>query len=181
MRKLCIATLLLLTAAVSFAQAPKPYIEGPRSDLFIGFAVNIPDYDPGGILPGFQVGYMRSHSDRWGLTLDGGVTTLNSSAHQWQLTAGPRINLLTGRFRPYVTGQAGMSNQDSDQLHPGNPQAAKIHLKDYWTARLAVGADYQLSRRVYWRIGQYAGQPILWRRHNTGLFQDFTTGFGIRF
>jgi opacity protein-like surface antigen len=185
MIKYFIATLLLLPAALSFAQAPKPSIHIASSDLFIGYVVDVPNFGarpiPGNF-QGYELAYTVNHGDRWGLTFSGGQTFSSASnARQQQLTAGPRFNFLTGRFRPYGTAQFGISNQDSDGFHPGDSSHAKASAENSLTFRLGAGADYQLTQHWYWRIGQWAAQPVPWGRHSSSLFQNFSTGLGLQF
>jgi opacity protein-like surface antigen len=183
MKKCSIATLLLLSAALSFAQSPKPSIHIASSDLFIGYVVDVPNFGASptpGNFQGYELAYTLNHGARWGLTVSGSQAIAHS-LDQWQLTAGPRFNFLTGRFRPYGTVQFGVSNQDSDQLHPANFSRAKASAENAITFRLGAGADYQLTRRLYWRVGQWAAQPVPWARHSSSLFQSFSTGLGFQF
>jgi opacity protein-like surface antigen len=188
MEKPSIATLLLLatltlTAALSFAQAPKPSFSVPNSDLYAGYVVNVPDYatvigSPHN-LQGYELAYTLHLGNRFGLTASG-AELFGSGSNQFQLTAGPRVNILTGRFRPYGTAQFGISNQDSDTLHPGELTAA-FSRRNAITYRVGGGADYQLTRRIYWRMGQWTAQPVPWARHASSLFQNFSTGLGYQF
>lgn len=183
MKKYFLATLLLISAALSFAQAPKPSIQIARSDLFIGYVVDVPNFGarptPGNF-QGYELAYTVNHGDRWGLTVSGSQAFAHN-LDQWQLTAGPRFNFLTGRFRPYGTVQFGVSNQDSDQLHPANSSRTKASADNSMTFRLGAGADYQLTQHWYWRVGQWAAQPVPWGRHSSSLFQNFSTGLGFQF
>jgi opacity protein-like surface antigen len=183
MKKHFIATLLLLSAALSFAQLPKPSIHIASSDLFIGYVVDVPNFGnrpiPGNF-QGYELAYTLNHDARWGLTVSGSQTIV-TNRDQWQLTAGPRFNFLTGRFRPYGMAQLGVSNQDSDQLHPADSSRSKASVENSLTFRLGAGADCQLTQHWYWRIGQWAAQPVPWGRHSSALFQNFSTGLGFQF
>ncbi len=174
---------LLLAPASSFAQAPAPSLSVPRTDVYAGFMVNVPDYTTpvGSIhnLSGYELAFTLHLGDRLGLTASG-AEMFGSGADQFQLTAGPRFNILTGRFRPYGTAQLGVSNQDSDTVHPGERTAA-FSRRNAVTYRVGGGADYQLTRRIYWRVGQWTAQPVPWARHASSLFQNFSTGLGYQF
>jgi len=175
---------LLLTPALSSAQAPKPSLSIAHSDVYAGFVVNVPDYSTFGSNPtlkGYELDYTLQIVDRLGLTAAGGQT-FNSAygTFQYQLTAGPRFNILTGRFRPFATAQVGISNQDSDQLHPGVFTAASSR-RNAFTYRVGGGADYQLTGHLYYRIGQWTAQPAPLGRHASSLFQNFSTGLGYQF
>jgi opacity protein-like surface antigen len=184
MEKLSIAALLLLTAALSFAQAPSPTLHNATSDIYAGYVVNVPDYAGDGAvhkLQGYEIAFTRHFGSRWGLTASGGqVISTGSNQNQWQFTAGPRFNVLTGRFRPYGTGQFGISNQDSDSLHPG-VLTAHFSRRNALTYRVGAGADYQLTSHLYWRMGQWTAQAVPWGRHASSLFQNFSTGVGYQF
>jgi hypothetical protein len=176
---------LLLAPAWSVAQAPKPSFSVPNTDIFAGYVVNVPDYATAAgsthNLQGYELAFTLHLGNRLGLTAAGGQTFSTAfSPGQYQLTAGPRFNFLTGRFRPYGTAQFGVSNQDSDHLHPGELTAA-LSRRNALTYRVGGGADYQLTRRIYWRIGQWTVQPVPWGRHASSLFQNFSTGLGYQF
>lgn len=177
-------TAFLFTAALSFAQAPAPSLHNPTADLYAGYVMNVPDYAGDGTihqLQGYELAFTLHLGARWGLTASGSQLIVNDlDANQWQFTAGPRFNLLTGRFRPYATGQFGVSNQDSDLLHPG-VMTAQFSRRNALTCRLGLGADYQLTPHLYWRMGQWATQPVPWGRHASSLFQNFSSGVGYRF
>jgi opacity protein-like surface antigen len=174
---------LFLVPAVSLAQAPRPSLSVPHTDVYAGFMVNVPDFKTvtGSVhnLEGYELAFTLHFGDRFGLTASG-AELFGSGSNQFQLTAGPRFNILTGRFRPYGTAQFGVSNQDSDTLHPGELTAA-FSRRNALTYRVGGGADYQLTRRVYWRIGQWTAQPVPWGRHASSLFQNFSTGLGYQF
>lgn len=174
---------LLLAPAASVAQAPAPSLSVPHTDVYAGVVVNVPDYTMplGGVhnLYGYELAFTLNLSSRLGLTASG-AEMFGSGANQFQLTAGPRFNILTGRFRPYATGQLGISNQDSDTLHPGEFTGA-FSRRNAVTYRVGGGADYQLTRHMYWRIGQWTAQPVPWARHASSLFQNFSTGLGYQF
>jgi len=189
MEKFSIATLLLLTAllltaAPSFGQAPRPSLHAATADVYAGYVVNVPDYTALASVPtfrGYELALTLHIGNRWGLTSSGGQTFANvPNAGQWQFTAGPRFNFLTGRFRPYATGQFGASNQDSDQVHPGE-LSAQFSRRNALTYRLGAGADYQLSSHLYCRLGQWTAQPVPWGRHTSSLFQNFSSGLGYQF
>ncbi len=183
MKRYPIATLVLLSAAVSFGQAPGPSIRIASSDVYVGYVVNVPDYGARAApnnCQGVELAYTLNHDARWGLSVSGSHT-IATNRDQWQLTAGPRFNFLTGRFRPYGMAQFGVSNQDSDQLHPADSSSSKASAVNSLTLRLGAGADYQLTPRWYWRVGQWAAQPVPWARHSSSLFQNFSTGLGFQF
>jgi opacity protein-like surface antigen len=183
MKKYLIAILLLLTAALSLAQSPGPSIRIASSDVYVGYVVSVPDYGVRAaphIFQGYELAYTLNHGARLGLTVSGSQTIAHSR-DQWQFTAGPRFNILTGRFRPYGMAQFGVSNQDSDQLHPADSSRTKASAENSLTFRLGAGADYQLTQRWYWRVGQWAAQPAPWARHSSSLFQNFSTGLGFQF
>ena len=177
------AAALFLAPPVALAQAPEPSFSVPRTDLYAGFVVNVPDYKTAigspHNLQGYEIAITLHLGDRLGLTASG-AQLFGAGLNQFQLTGGPRFNILTGRFRPYATGQLGISNQDSDTLHPGEVSAA-FSRRNAITYRVGGGADYQLTRRIYWRIGQWTAQPVPWARHASSLFQSFSTGLGYQF
>ena len=74
MKQYSIATLLLVAAALSFGQSPKPSIHIASSDLFIGYVVDVPNFGarptPGNF-QGYELAYTVNHGDRWGLTVSG--------------------------------------------------------------------------------------------------------------
>jgi hypothetical protein len=180
MRTVFFAALLLVTT-VCFAQAPQPSFHQASSDVYFGYMVNVPTYsgDTGHNLQGFEAAYTLHLAERWGVTLSGGVS-FGGHTRQEQVTVGPRFNLLTGRFRPYLTGQFGGSNQDSDQFHLDKSKTGAT-VSNVLTFRAGGGADYQLTPRFYWRLGQWAAQPVPWGRHSSSLFQNFSTGIGFQF
>lgn len=183
MKKYFIATLLLLSAVFSFAQAPRPSIHIASSDLFVGYVADVPNFGARptpGYFQGCELAYTVTDGDRWGWTVSGSQAIAHD-LNQWQLTTGPRFNFLTGRFRPYGTVQFGVSNQDSDQLHFANSSRSRATAENSLTFRLGAGADYQLTPRWYWRVGQWAAQPVPWARHSSSLFQNFSTGIGFQF
>jgi hypothetical protein len=176
---------LILTPLLTLAQAPKPSLSVASSDVFAGFVVNVPDYSVAvgstHNLQGYELAYTLHLGNRLGLTAAGGQSFSTAySPGTYQLTVGPRFNILTGRFRPYGTAQFGVSNQDSDNLHPGELTAA-FSRRNALTYRVGGGADYQLTRRIYWRIAQWTAQPVPLPRHASSLFQNFTTGLGYQF
>jgi opacity protein-like surface antigen len=175
---------VLLTAAVTFAQAPGASLHPATADVYAGYVVNVPDYAtlaPVHNLQGYELAVNLHVGNRWGLVASASQTFSGAShAHQFQVTAGPRFDFLTGRFRPYATGQFGVSNQDSDQEHPG-VLTAHFSRRNALTYRVGGGADYQLTSRLYWRLGQWTAQPVPWGRHASSLFQNFSTGVGYRF
>ncbi len=187
MKKFSIAALLLLFTSLCFGQAPQTMeVYTPKSDVFVGYVVNLPNYGfsyASNSLQGYEIAYTLHGNARWGWTIAGGQTfrRISPNASQWQATAGPKFNILTGRFRPYGTAQLGFSNQDSNQLHNAPTPKASASLENTVTFRVGVGADYQLTRGLYWRIGQWAAQPVLWGRNSTALFQNFSSGIGFQF
>jgi hypothetical protein len=69
---------LLLAPALSVAQAPEPSFSIPRTDLFGGFVVNVPDYTSAGSnshhLQGYELAFTLNLTQRLGLTAAGGQT-----------------------------------------------------------------------------------------------------------
>ncbi|MGC1451932.1 MAG: hypothetical protein WA830_18030, partial [Candidatus Sulfotelmatobacter sp.] len=64
MNRYPIATLLLLTAALSFAQSPAPSIRIASSDVYVGYVVNVPDYSvrvPLNNFEGMELAYTLNH------------------------------------------------------------------------------------------------------------------------
>lgn len=177
--------LILFATSLSFGQAPKPAVSAPSSDVYLGFMANIPTNVTGnttGTLGGFELAYTLSIFGRVGLTASGGETiSISPSAGQWQLTAGPKVYILTGRVRPYVTGQFGGSNQDSNNFHASDIIPIGKTAKNSLTFKVGGGVDYQLTPHVYWRVGQWAVQDAFWGRHSSSVFQNFSTGFGYQF
>ncbi len=188
MKKYSIAAVLLLFTSLCFGQAPKAAINyTPASDVFVGYVVNLPDFGSGDTshnLQGYELAYTLHFNTRWGWTVAGGQTfrRIAPVASEWQITTGAKVNLLTGRFRPYGTAQVGFSNQDSTLFHAGPFPKTSANPQNAFTLRVGAGADYQLTRGLYWRIGQWTAQPVPWSRYSSSsLFQNFSSGLGFQF
>jgi hypothetical protein len=108
---------------------------------------------------------------------------------QFSGTAGLKYNFLACTFRPYATVQAGSAylscsggptgnglsgNDRHPQLKPGATDT-----QDGLTYRGGVGADLQMSHRIYWRMVQWDVQPQPWVRH-APFYNNFSSGTGFR-
>jgi hypothetical protein len=195
MKKIASAVLLLATAAFCFGQTPRAALSssGASSDVYVGFIATSPDYASQGssncffAIPiyGGEVAYTRYLSAHLGLTgaaaISGGT---KFSVKEFSGTAGPRYNVLTGRFRPYATVQIGFAYQSSDGMYASDhhPPLAKgkRDVEDGFTYLWGGGADFQVSNHFYWRMAEWSVQPQPWGRH-TPWYQNLGSGIGYRF
>lgn len=187
MKKFTIAALLVLSAAFCFAQVPQPTITSPNTDLYVGYIATSPDY--GGLfrdsINGFELAFTKTYRPHLAVVGSAAFSFGNPySVKEFSGTVGPKVNLLTGRVRPYATAQFGVAVQDSNGMYAGDhhpPQKAGKELtEDGLTYRAGVGTDVQLNSKVYWRVLQWDVQPQPWARH-TPFYQNFSSGLGWRF
>jgi hypothetical protein len=184
----CIAVLVLLMAAASFAQAPRAALSSPVSDIYVGYVATFPDYGAhfdSLRFDGVEVAYTENFRPHFALTAAIDATFGGPySAKQVSGTIGPKINLLTGRFRPYITGQIGFALQNSNGMyaadhHPPVLPGASL-TEDGFTYRFGGGMDVQLRHKLYWRVLQWDYQPQPWGRH-TPFYQNWGSGLGYHF
>ena len=203
MKKFCMAALLaawlVAVAGVCLAQAPAPSMNIPNTEVYGGFVVTSPDYGShwtDNLLYGFEAGASKALTERLWITgsvdfVFGNPSIPNPSGalipmhiKQFSGTVGPKFYFLTGKFRPYATGQIGYARQSSDGFYAGDhhpPLAAPVHLVESgFTYRFGGGAEWQWSRRLYWRIIQWDFQPQPWGRSKP-FYQNIGTGIGYRF
>jgi hypothetical protein len=188
MKNFCIAALLLLTATLSYAQAPTVALFTPSSDVYVGYSTTFPDYGPklnSYRFNGIEGAYTKTFRPRIALT--GSVSMVFGSVFsvkQFSGTVGPKINLLTGRIRPYITAQGGFAHQSSNGMYAGDHhpplKAGTTDVEDGFTYRMGVGLDAQLTHKLYWRALQWDIQPQPWGRH-TPYYWNFGSGIGYRF
>src|ERR1700686_2569757 len=106
MKKFSIAALLLLTAAFSFGKAPRAAFDTPDADVYVGYIATFPDYGTFNShrFDGAEVAFttnLRPHLD---IVVSAAFTHRSElSVRQFSGTVGPKVNFLTGRFRPYAT------------------------------------------------------------------------------
>ena len=198
MKKICIAALcvawLVLTAAVSVAQAPVPTLTVPNTEVYGSFVVTSPDYGnkwSDNLLYGFEGGVSKGFTRHLWVTasLDfvfGNPTILNTDMHikQFSGTLGPKYYVMTGKIRPYGTFQIGYARQSSHGLYAGDhhpPLPIGTHtLEQGFTYRFGGGVEWQLKPRWYWRVAQWDWQPMPWARH-TPFYSNLSSGVGYRF
>jgi hypothetical protein len=188
MRYFCLAALLVVTAGLGFGQAPKASLNLPSTDVYVGYIATFPDYGPhfnsfrfDGVEGAFAKG-LTSHVS----VIASGAVVFGSryNVKQFSGTLGPKVYFLTGKFRPYATGQAGFAFQTSSGLyandhHPPLAAGATDHESGF-TYRMGGGADLQVTPKLYWRLLQWDVQPMPWGRH-TPFYQNFSSGLGYRF
>jgi hypothetical protein len=188
MKRICLAILMMMKAGFCFAQAPQPSFSSPTTDIFAGYMATIPDYGSSYNtfqINGAEVALSKALSPRLSLIASGAfVFGTRYNIAQYSGTAGVKVNVLTGRFRPYVTGQAGFSVQNSDGFyasdhHPPLP-AGKPSQERGFSYRFGGGADLQVASRIYVRLIQFDIQPQPWGRH-TPWYNNFSTGIGYQF
>jgi hypothetical protein len=206
MKKFCMAALLaawlVAVAGVCLAQAPVPSLSIPNTEVYGGFVVTSPDY--GGtwgshLLHGFEGGVSKALSERlwitgavdfvWGNPSNPGPSgPIGLDVKQFSGTVGPKFFFLTGKFRPYATGQIGYSRQSSNGMYAADhnppvptplPPGTRL-VESGFTYRFGGGAEWQLTRRMYWRIVQWDFQPQPWGR-STPFYQNVGSGIGYRF
>jgi hypothetical protein len=184
----CIAVLVFLTATASFAQAPRAALSSPVSDIYVGYVATFPDYGQNFNsirFDGVEVAYTENFRPHLALTAAIDATFGGPySAKQVSGTIGPKVNLLTGRVRPYITAQAGFALQNSNGMyaadhHPPVLPGASL-TEDGFTYRLGGGVDLQLKHKLYWRVLQWDLQPQPWARH-TPFYQNWGSGIGYHF
>jgi hypothetical protein len=179
---------LLLTAIVSFAQAPNSGLSMPSADVYVGYFATSPDYGSGAYVyqfNGAEVGYTKYLRPRLGIV--GSVSFQEGSPYSvkhFEGTVGPKFNLMTGKFRPYGTFQIGYAHQSSDGMYAADhhPPIAKGLTVDEsgFTYRMGVGLDLQFNKHWYWRALHWDTKAMPWGR-NSPWYTDFGTGVGYRF
>lgn len=169
MKKLSIAALICMLATVCVCQVPKPVMHLSTSDIYVGGIVVSPDYGQFStyLFKGGEVAYTRSFSSHVSLTADGyyvfGPQPYfgHDKSTMFSVTAGPKIYILTGRVRPYVTAQAGLSYQNSTLYNINQKPpvtTGKAITLDGFTYLMGGGLEYQIWRSMYIRA-QAAIQP----------------------
>jgi outer membrane protein with beta-barrel domain len=194
MKNVCIAALLLLTAELAWAQAPTPSYIVPHSDLFGGFQVTSPDYGPSWhsiLFYGFEGAFSRGITERLWITASADFVWGNPSifgvqqhVKQFSGTLGPKFFILTKKWRPYATVQAGFARQTSRGLyaadhHPPLPPGVE-DIESGFTYRFGGGVEYQAGSKWYIRLGQFDIQPQPWGRHKP-FYKNMSAGVGYRF
>jgi hypothetical protein len=188
MKNFCIAVLLVVTAGFCFGQAPKSSLNVPNTDLYVGYMSTFPDYGPyvdSYRFNGFEGAFSKGLTSHISAIASGAFVFGGSfSAKQFSGTAGIKYNLLTGRLRPYATGQAGYAIQSSNGMYANDhhPPLAKgaSDVESGLSYRMGAGADLQITQKIYWRLLQWDVQPQPWGRH-TPFYQNFSSGVGYRF
>jgi hypothetical protein len=188
MKIFAVTVSVLLLAAGALAQVPTAPLETSKSDVYVGFVATYPDYGNSFTslrFNGGEVAYTKSFFPHVELSATGDFAMGTTySVKQFSGMVGPKINILTGKIRPYGIAQAGFSLQNSDGMyaadhHPPAP-AGKSLTEDGFTYRFGGGVDWQLKRRIYWRIVQADIQVMPWGRH-TPWYTNVGTGLGYRF
>lgn len=186
MKNFCIAVLLVVTAGVGFAQAPKSSLNVPTTDVYVGYITTSPDYGPGLFsyrFNGFEGAFSKGLTPHIALIASGAFSFgTNYSVKQFSGTVGVKYSFTTGRFRPYGTAQAGYAHQSSNGMyaHDHVPPIVGTDVESGLTYRLGGGADLQMTPKIYWRILQWDVQPMPWGRH-TPDYVNFSSGIGYRF
>ena len=188
MKIFAVTVSVLLLAAGALAQVPTAPLETSKSDVYVGFVATYPDYGNSFTslrFNGGEVAYTKSFFPHVELSATGDfVMGTTYSVKQFSGMVGPKINILTGKIRPYGIAQAGFSLQNSNGMyaadhHPPAP-AGKSLTEDGFSYRFGAGVDWQLKRRIYWRIVQVDTQVMPWGRHTPWYF-NVGTGLGYRF
>ena len=202
MKNFCIAALLLAWLAAGaewcVAQAPGPALNIPNAEVYGGFLVTSPDYGPHWdsiLLYGFEGAFSKELRRRlwitgsadfvWGNpSIPGPAGPVAMHVKQFSGTVGPKFYFLTGRLRPYATIQAGYARQSSRGFYAADHHPPLLIGSDTvesgFTYRFGGGVEWQLTRKMYWRIVQWDYQPQPWGRH-TPFYQNIGSGIGYRF
>ena len=190
---------LVATAGVSLAQEPVPSVSLPNTEVYGGFVVTSTDYGPhwnSYLLYGFEGLVSKGFTDHLWVSgvfdyVQGNPTIpdafgVPTEMHikQISLTVGPKYYFLTGKFRPYATGQIGYARQVSDGFygadhHPPVPVGTRT-VEQGFTYRFGGGVEWQLKPKLYWRIASWDWQPQPWGRHRP-FYTNLGTGIGYRF
>ena len=202
MKKICLAAFcvawLVVTAAVSVAQAPVPTLTVPNTEVYGGFVVTSPDYGnkwTDNLLYGFEGGVSKGLTGHLWVTASFDFVFGNPSIpdefgvptemhiKQFSGTVGPKYYVLTGKIRPYATVQIGYARQSSDGFyahdhHPPLPVGTHI-VEQGFTYRFGGGAEWQLKPKWYWRAS-WDWQPQPWGRSKP-FYSNLGTGIGYRF
>lgn len=188
MKTLWIVVSMILVSAFALGQAPTVAVNAPTTDVYVGGLATFPDYGPSLTsyrLNGAEIGYAKGLTAHLSLIASAtGQFGTNYNATLISVTAGAKYNLLVGRVRPYVTVQGGLGYLSSDGMyasdhHPPKP-AGKSLVEDGFSYRMGGGVDFQLSRKIYWRVASVDLQPQPWGRH-TPYYVNVGSGFGYRF
>jgi hypothetical protein len=191
MKRICMAACLLVAwvalAGWCVAQSPGPALSVPNTDIYGGFLVTSPDYGPhwdSYLLYGAEADVSKALSRRLWITAAGDyVAGTHYDVKQASATVGPTFFFLTGKWRPYATGQVGFAWQRSHGFYAGDhhPPLAPgaIDIERGFSYRFGGGVEYQFFSRLYWRV-QWDYQPQPWARH-TPFYQNVGGGIGYRF
>jgi hypothetical protein len=192
MKSFCLAALLAVSAGFCFGQAPKASLNVPSTDVYVGYIATSPDYGASLFsyrLNGFEGAYSKGLNPHiYAIASGAFVFGTNYSVKQFSGTVGAKVNVLTGKFRPYITGQVGYARQSSSSkiggMYAGDhhpPLASNAtDVEDGLTYRVGIGGDLQLTSKIYWRMLQWDMQPQPWGRH-TPFYNNFSSGVGYRF
>lgn len=193
MKKFCslvlfAATLLVVTAGLSWAQAPQPALNVPTTEVYGGFVETSPDYGAhfdSFLLHGFEGAFSKGLSERLWITASADyVWGTSFNVKQFSGTVGPKFYVWTKRIRPYATGQVGYARQSSNGFYAGDhhpPFPPGTHtVESGFTYRVGGGVEWQFSPKLYWRILQWDIQPQPWARH-TPFYTNIGSGIGYRF
>ena len=188
MKNLYIAALFLLSATFSFAQAPTVALYTPNNEVYVGYIATFPDYGPklnSYRFDGIEVALIKNVRPHFAYVATGAMVFGSGfDVKQFSGTLGAKMNILTGRVRPYAIAQAGFAYQSSNGMYANDhhpPLAAgSTDVEDGLTYRMGAGVDVQIRHNVYWRVLQWDVQPQPWGRH-TPFYQNFSSGFGYRF
>jgi opacity protein-like surface antigen len=198
---------LVVTAGLCWAQAPQPSLNIPNTEVYGGFLVTSPDYGSWDrfLLYGFEGAFSKGFTDRLWISATGSFVWGNPAlpnagpsqnpllppgalvpvhVKQFSGTVGPKFYIMTGKFRPYVTGQIGFAWQHSNGFyaadhHPPLTLGAKDNESGF-TYRVGGGAEYQIKPKLYLRLVQWDLQPQPWGRHKP-FYQNLGAGVGYRF
>lgn len=194
MKNFCIAALLVVTAGFCFGQAPKSSLNIPTTDVYVGFIATFPDYGENFNsyrFDGFEGAFSKALTSRiYGIASGSFVFGSTYSVKEFSGTVGAKVNVLTGKFRPYATGQFGYARLSSsggpafngmygNDHHPPIPKGSSV-VEDGFTYRMGIGGDLQVTPKIYVRLLQWDVQPQPWGRH-TPYYYNFSSGVGYRF